>query len=248
MLKCQGTLIAILIMCAAFTACERVQKIVDPALPVEEDTMPDQLMDEVLTAYKSWRYSQLLPAPPAMFTEAKNSGSAHGLGTRTVYIDGINHQFFYAVPAAIDAGTPVVFPTGMTIVKEIMDDTDTFVWRIAVMKKTADMMYADHNGWMYVQYQRDSERGELVATVGDGTESGSMGCHGCHAKAAHDSVFVTEIFLELGRQRLEAVQSGRGAMADDDIAAVQEVSPPVAEQPGAMVDDDTAADDDTNEN
>ncbi len=209
--KSKSILIAILIACVTFTSCERIQQIVTPAVSTETDTtlMPDPAMDEALAAYKSWRYAQPLPAPPATFTEAKDSGSAHGAGERTVYLDGIDHQFFYAVPAAIEAGTPVIFPAGLTAVKEIMDDTNSFVWRVAVMKKTDDPMYADHHGWMYVQYQRDSEADQFVAKAGDGTEKGSMGCHGCHAKAAHDSVFVTELLLELGKARLEALQSGQ---------------------------------------
>ena len=215
MLKSQIALIAILITCVAFTSCERIQQVIISAPSPDTDTMPDPIIDEILTAYKSWRYAQPLPTPPAIFTEAKDSGSAHGMGERTVYLSGIDHHFFYAVPAAIDAGTPVIFPAGLTIVKEIMDDTNTFVWRLAVMKKTDDAMYTDHNGWMYVQYQRDSETDEFVAKAGDDTEKGSTGCHGCHAKAAHDSVFVTELLLELGRARLEAVQSGQPPVADN---------------------------------
>ena len=206
MLKFLNTFAIILILCVAFTSCERVQQIVKPA-SVDTQMMPDPIMDEVLMAYKSWRYAQPLPAPPATFTEARDSGSAHGIGERTVYIDGIDHYFFYDVPAAIDAGTPVIFPAGLTIVKEIMDDTNAFVWRVAVMQKTDDTRYADHDGWMYAQYRRDSETDPFVPEAGDGTEKGSEGCYNCHAKAAHDSVFVTELLLALGRARLEAITS-----------------------------------------
>ena len=213
MLKFQIALLAILIACVTFISCERIQQVVMPPEAADDDTMdgmmPEPILHEVLASYKSWKYEQPLPAPPATFTEAKDSGSAHGLGNRSVYIDGLDHQFFYAVPSMIDAGTPVIYPAGLTLVKEIMDDTNTFVWRVAIMQKTEDPMYADHNGWMYVQYQRDSEMDAFVAKAGDGTEKGSMGCHGCHAKAAHDSVFVTELLLELGRSRLEALQSGQ---------------------------------------
>ena len=214
MLKFLNAFTVVLILCIPLTSCERVQQIVEP-VPVDTQMMPDPIMDEILMAYQSWRYAQPLPAPPATFTEAKDSGSAHGIGERTVYIDGLDHQFFYAVPAAIDAGTPVIFPTGLTIVKEIMDDTNTFVWRIAVMKKTDDTIYADHNGWMYAQYRRDSETEQFVPEAGDGTEKGSNGCYNCHAKAAHDSVFVTELLLDLGRARLEAVTSGPDQTDDD---------------------------------
>ena len=219
MLKFQGVLLIILIACIAFTSCERVQKIVTPALPADESMMPDPILAEVLATYSSWRYAQPLPPPPATFTEAKDSGSAHGTGNRSVYLDGLDHQFFFTVPAAIEAGTPIYFPPGLTLAKEIMDDTNTFVWRVAIMRKTDDPMYAAHNGWMYVQYQRDSETDAFVARAGDGTENGSMGCHECHAKAAHDSVFVTELLLELGTARLEALESGQGAPADAEGAA-----------------------------
>ena len=181
---------------------------IDDKTPAQEtmDVTVDPAMVEALATYKSWAYGQPLPPPPATFTEPKDSGSAHGLGDRTVYINATDHQFYFTVLAAIDAGTPVVFPDGHTLVKEIMDDTNTFVWRVAIMRKTDDPMYADHNGWMYVQYQRDSEADEFVAAAGDGTERGSMGCHGCHAKAKYDSVFVTELLLELGRARLAGQQ------------------------------------------
>ena len=202
-------LIALLVVCIATASCEQIQKILAPALETDESVMPDPIMDEILASYKSWRYAQPLEAPPAMFTEARDSGSAHGLGNRTVYIDLVDHTFFYSVPAAIDAGIPVIYPAGMTLAKEIMDDTNSFVWRVAIMRKTDDMRYADHNGWAYIQYQRDSEMDAFVAKAGDGTEKGSAGCHGCHTQAAHDSVFVTELLLELGRSRLEALQSGQ---------------------------------------
>ena len=94
MLKFLNTFAIILILCVAFTSCERVQQIVKPA-SVDTQMMPDPIMDEVLMAYKSWRYAQPLPAPPATFTEARDSGSAHGIGERTVYIDGIRPLFFF---------------------------------------------------------------------------------------------------------------------------------------------------------
>ena len=234
MLKFQIVLLVILVACVPLTSCDRVQRIVTPTEATDGDMMPAPILQEVLAAYKSWRYAQPLPAPPAIFTEAKDSGSAHGLGARTVYLTGIDHQFFYAVPAAIDAGTPIIYPAGLTLVKEIMDDTNTFVWRVAIMQKTDAPMYADHNGWIYVQYQRDSETDTFVAKAGDGTERGSMGCHSCHAKATHDSVFVTELLLELGRSRLEALQSGQAGTSDED-AAGDEVEASVASEE-ALVD------------
>ena len=230
MLKFQIVLLAILVACVPFTSCDRVQRVVMPTEATDGAMMPDPILQEVLAAYKSWRYAQPLPVPPATFTEAKDSGSAHGLGARTVYLTGIDHQFFYAVPAAIDAGTPVIYPAGLTLAKEIMDDTNTFVWRVAIMQKTDDPMYADHNGWMYVQYQRDSETDTFVAKAGDGTERGSMGCHGCHAKAAHDSVFVTELLLELGRARLEALQSGQADTSDEEATGDAVESPVMSDE------------------
>ena len=214
MLNVKIVLTLMLIACVTFMSCERISGILEPSMPIDnerptEETMAvmvDPAMAEALATYKSWQYGQPLPTPPATFTEPKDSGSAHGLGDRTVYIDSTDHRFYFAVLEAVDAGTPVVFPPGHTLVKEIMDDTNTFVWRVAIMRKTDDAMYADHNGWMYVQYQRDSETDEFVAAAGDGTERGSMGCHGCHAKAKYDSVFVTELLLELGRARLMGQQ------------------------------------------
>ena len=209
MLKFQITLMLILIACVAFISCERVSEILEPPLSVDEGIIAEDTLaaiTEALGAYKSWRYAQLLPTPPATFTEPKDSGSAHGLGNRTVYLNETDHQFYRTVPGSIATGTPVVFPTGHTLVKEIMDDTNTFVWRVAIMQKTDEETYADHNGWAYVQYQRDSETEAFRAVAGDGTERGSMGCHECHAKAAYDSVFVTELLLALGQARLMAEQ------------------------------------------
>ena len=71
-----------------------------------------------------------------------------------------------------------------------MDDANIFVQKIAKMTKTDDPMYADHDGWMYVKYARMSADSEY-AMVGGGSLAGSTGCHGCHAKADNDSVFVS---------------------------------------------------------
>jgi hypothetical protein len=43
---------------------------------------------------------------------------------------------------------------------------------------------------MYVKYARASETDEYMM-VGGGSLEKSMGCHGCHAKAENDSVFVS---------------------------------------------------------
>ena len=197
-------LIALCVAFTVFISCDRGQQSLEHVIVPEVEMPEADPIADILANYTSWQYAQPLPAPPAEFTDPNDSGSAHGLGTRTVYLNGLSHDFFLAVPAAVAAGEPIEFPIGLAIVKEIMDDTNTFVWRQAVMLKTDDPMYTDHNGWFYVQYQRDSATDPFVATAGDGTERGSMGCHGCHAKAAHDSVFVTDILLPLGTARLEA--------------------------------------------
>ena len=192
MQKFQLGLIAMLICCVAFISCERTQKMLAPAEPVEE-AMPTDMTDmmDMMADYMSWAKVEL-PAPPAEFTDAKDSGSAHGAGTRTVYINEAG--------AAAQAAAMETYPVGTMIVKEIMDDTNTFVFRVATMTKTDDAMYAAHNGWMYTQSQRETADAELMLAAGDGTEGGSMGCHGCHAKASTDSVFVklpAEMMMEM---------------------------------------------------
>ena len=175
MLKRQFTLIAILIGCVALIACGGEDE--------EEVGLPSDIAN-----YMSWT-SVALGAPPAEFTEPQHSGSAHGKGTRTVYIN----------PPGVETlkdASKESFPNGTTLVKAIMDDTNTFLWRVAVMWKLDDTSYSGHNGWKYVQYQRESASADLLAVAGDDTEKGSEGCHGCHAKVndeavpGKDSVFV----------------------------------------------------------
>ena len=192
MQKFQLGLIAMLICCVAFVSCERTQKMMAPAEPTA-DTMPADMTDmmDMMADYMSWAKVEL-PAPPAEFADPKDSGSAHGAGTRTVYINEAG--------AAAQAAAMETYPVGTMIVKEIMDDTNTFVHRVATMTKTADEMYEAHAGWMYTQSQRESADAELMPQAGDGTEAGSMGCHGCHAKATTDSVFVklpAEMMMEM---------------------------------------------------
>lgn len=185
MLKFQIALIAILIACVTFVSCERGQQMLDP---VADDMMAaDDMMDMMdPTMYMSWA-SVSLPAPEQTLEKAiaamnpGGTGAAHGEGTRTAYINDIG------VMANIE-GT--AYPAGTTIVKTIMDDANTFVQKKALMTKTDDPMYADHNGWMYVKYARASEADEYMM-VGGGSLENSMGCHGCHAKAENDSVFVS---------------------------------------------------------
>ena len=192
MQKFQLGLIAMLICCVAFVSCERTQKMMAPAEPTEE-AMPADMADmmDMMADYMSWAKVEL-PAPPAEFEDPKDSGSAHGAGTRTVYINEAG--------AAAQAAAMETYPVGTMIVKEIMDDTNTFVHRVATMTKTDDEMYAAHAGWMYTQSQRASADAELMPQAGDGTEAGSMGCHDCHAKATTDSVFVklpAEMMMEM---------------------------------------------------
>ena len=200
MQKFQLGLIAMLICCVAFVSCERTQKMLAPAEPTA-DTMPADMTDmtdmmDMMADYMSWKSVTLL--------EPRGTGGAHGMGARTVYINeaGANAQ----------AAAMETYPPGTMIVKEIMDDTNTFVHRVATMTKTADEMYAAHNGWMYTQSQRETADAELMLQAGDGTERGSMGCHGCHAEADTDSVFV-----KLPAEMMEAMTDGMDAgVADGD--------------------------------
>ncbi len=176
MLKFQITLIAILIGCMAFVACERTQQVLEPVMPSETkvDTM----------SHKEWM-SVDLPAPPTEVTMPSESGGAHGMGTRTVYFDA-------AAAMANMAEGDKMYPVGSTIVKEIMDDTNMFVQKIAKMVKTDDPVYDDHGGWMYVKYERADENSDYMM-VGGGSFEASAGCDGCHAKAGegNDYVFVS---------------------------------------------------------
>ena len=195
MLKVQIALIAILIASVAFVSCERAQKMLEPAADdmmaaddmVAADDMMKMTMDMMdSTMYMSWA-SVELPAPTMTLAEAAaalnaaGTGAAHGEGTRTAYINDIGAM-------ANMEGT--AYLAGTMIVKTIMDDANTFVQKKALMTKTDDPMYADHNGWMYVKYARVSETDEYMM-VGGGSLEKSMGCHGCHAKATNDSVFVS---------------------------------------------------------
>ena len=190
MFRFQIAVAIILVGCIAFLSCSRMQ---DPLADVPEDTsmetpteMSMEMMTEMMAAHKSWD-SVMLPAPTMTVEEAAaamnpgGTGQAHGEGSRTVY-------FNEAGAMANKAGT--AYPVGTIIVKEIMDDANTFVAKIAKMEKTDDPMYAPHGGWMYVKYARASEMDEYMM-VGGGSLEASTGCYGCHAKASNDSVFVS---------------------------------------------------------
>ena len=201
MLKVQIALIAILIASVAFISCDRGQKMLEPVVDdmmAADDTMAadDMMMDMMKminsTMYMSWAYRKL-PAPTMTVAEAAAAGNAAGTGaahnpgsdvftSRTVYINE-------AGAMANEAGT--AYPAGTIIVKEIMDNTETFVDKVAVMMKSDDEMYASHNGWVYKKYARSSADGEYMQVRGSNLEDAGNGCHSCHAKADNDSVFVS---------------------------------------------------------
>ena len=216
MLKLQIALIAILIACVAFVSCERrggpLESVIDEMMVA--DDMMDMMKD--MTAHKSWAHVSL-PVPGALGAAASpaETGEVHGKGSRTVYINAIGVM-------ANKAGTD--YPAGTTIVKEIMDDANTFVAKVATMMKTDDPMYADHGGWMYVKYARPSADGEY-GMVGGGSVEGSMGCAGCHAKADNDGVFVSLPMAEMMDDDMMDDDMADDGMADD------------------MMDDDMAGDD-----
>ena len=156
-----------------------------------DDTSDDAMMGMMKdmldsTMYMSWA-NVALPAPPAEVTNPGDSGGAHGMGTRTVYINDIGAM-------ANKDGT--MYPAGTVIVKTIMDDANTFVAKKAVMMKSDDPTYAGHNGWIYSKFARSSEDAEYMQVKGSNLADAANGCHGCHAKAGtegdsgHDSVFV----------------------------------------------------------
>ena len=175
MLRFQIALAIIFIGCIAFVSCGRDHGMLETVVDGMEDTSGDMPMDTMMAAdaYKAWA-SVTLPSPIG-------TGTAHGAGSRTVY-------FNEAGAMANMAGGD--YPAGTMIVKEIMDDANTFVAKKAIMEKTDDPMYASHNGWKYVKYARQSADGEY-GMVGGGSVENSMGCHGCHATAENDSVFVS---------------------------------------------------------
>ena len=174
MFKVQMGLIALLIGCVALISCDQLAEILIPAPP--EDDMSDTGMtpaaDMIPTDYASW-LSVTYPSPVG-------TGGVHGEGARTVYINEVG-----AMASQDDSVT--TFPAGTTIVKEIMDDANTFVQKIATMMKTDDPMFTDHNGWTYKKYARADENAEYMQVKGDGLPEG---CHACHAAAPVDSVFV----------------------------------------------------------
>ena len=210
-------LFAVAALIVGLSACDQLVSILTSG-DMPDDEMSDDMgmmtglpMD--IAMYRSWTGVEL-EAPPATFTQPEDSGVAHGAGTRTVYINSPGVSTLQDMSAE-------TFPSGTTIVKDIMDDANTFIWRVAVMWKLDDMAYADHNGWKYVQYQRESEAADLMAVAGDGTERGSNGCHGCHSKVntedvpGKDSVFVQ---LPMPGDGMTDDGMADDGMTDDDMA------------------------------
>ena len=211
MLKSQIALIAILIASVAFVSCDRAQQMLDPV--VVDDMRTD--MKKILDAgtYTSWAHAAL-PAPTMTVAEAAEAGNAAGTGaahnpgsdvftSRTVYINEMGAM-------ANKAGT--AYPAGTIIFKAIMDETETFVDKVAMMMKSDDEMYTGHGGWRYEKYARPSEDGEYMQVRGSNLEDAGNGCHGCHAKADNDSVFVS---LSMDEMMDDTVEDD---MMDDDTA------------------------------
>lgn len=222
MSKVRVALIAILIAAVAFVSCDRAQKMLEPAaedMTATDDKPMDMTMEmmKMLDAsmYMSWA-SVALPAPAPMAEAASpiETGAAHnpahtntGITTaRTVYIND-------AGAMANKAGA-TEYPVGTIIVKEIMDDTEMFVDKVAVMMKSDDEMYAGHNGWVYKKYARSSEDAEYMQVRGSNLEDAGNGCHGCHAQADNDSVFVSLSMDDM--ESMEDADAGDGNGADAD--------------------------------
>ena len=241
MLKIQITLIVILIACVAFVSCDRAQQMLDP---VVDDTMVlDDMrtdMKKILDAgtYTSWAHVAL-PAPTMTVAEAAAAGNAAGTGaahhpgsdvftSRIVYINEMGAM-------ANKAGT--AYPAGTIIFKAIMDETETFVDKVAMMMKSDDEMYTGHGGWRYEKYARPSADGEYMQVRGSNLEDAGNGCHGCHAKADTDSVFVS-LSMDKDMDDTDTVVSSADMGGDmDDASMPQEMVD------AGMVDDTDNTDD-----
>lgn len=244
MFKLQVALIAILITCIAFVSCDRTQDALKPAIDdmmaaddmmtgddmmVGDDMMMDMMKMLDSTMYMSWAHV-MLPAPGALdaATSPAETGAAHNpppidggaLTARTVYINDIG--------AMANKAGAAEYPAGTIIVKEIMDKTETFVDKVAVMMKSDDMMYVGHNGWVYTKYLRSSADADYMQIRGSNLEDAGNGCHGCHIGATNDSVFVSlsmdDMMMDDGMEDMgdgtddgagDANDAGNGNEADD---------------------------------
>ena len=157
-------LIFILLGCVAFIACDEAQQIIKPVMSPETPTQETQGIRIQLPE----------------LTEKGNP--AHGLGNRSVYINAIG-------VIALKDDTLNTFPIGTLIIKEVNNNTNTFVQHVAIMKKTDDPAYLSHNGWRYTQHTRMRETEKFLAVGGDVPGSTSESCHACHTQAPKDSVF-----------------------------------------------------------
>ncbi len=211
MLKFQMGLIALLIGCVAFISCDQLAGLLTPA-PPEEDTTADSIVNMMglpmyISMYTSWMSKELpAPGPLADAASPAETGEVHGAGTRTVYINGVGAM-------ALEAESITAYPAGTIIVKAIMDDANTFVQKVATMKKTDD---ARHNGWTYKKYARPDENADYMQVRGDGLEDAAVGCHGCHAKADTDSVFVDFSVDSEATEPTDGAMPDDGTMPDDD--------------------------------
>lgn len=167
MLKFQITLIAILIGCMAFVACERTQDVLEDVMM---DPEPETMETDV---YKSWE-NRMLDGPWLDF-----KGDAHDLGARTIYLNE-------AAAMANKAG--MAYPVGSMIVKVSMDTTNTFVSQFSTMTKTDS---ADNGGWEYGVTGPPSATAVDMMMINTLTSEMAAGaCVGCHANASNDFVFV----------------------------------------------------------
>ena len=177
MLKFQMGLIALLIACVAFISCDALVELLTP--PVPEEDMPEDMVDTMMglpmyiSMYTSW-------LPKVTYPGATETGKAHGEGARTVYINEVGAM-------ALENEDLTAYPAGTIIVKEIMDDANTFIQKVATMKKTDD---SRHNGWTYKKYARPDENSDYTQVKGDGLPDAAEGCHACHTAAPMDGVFV----------------------------------------------------------
>ncbi len=173
MLKFQMGLIILLIGCVAVMGCDMLQELLTPAIPTadeDDDSMMPMMVE--LPDYASW-LSVTYPGPTG-------TGGAHGEGARTIYINDVGAM-------ALQDESMTAYPAGTTIVKDIMDDANTFIQKVATMVKTDDPR---HNGWTYKKYARPDENADYMQVKGDGLPDAAEGCHACHAAAPTDSVFV----------------------------------------------------------
>ena len=95
-----------------------------------------------------------------------------------------------------------------------MDDANTFIQKVATMKKTDD---SRHNGWTYKKYGRPDENADYMQVKGDGLPDAAEGCHACHTAATTDSVFVD--FSMDDATTDDSMTTDDGMMTEDDTMA-----------------------------